>query len=161
MPFIETVAMPDGTPMPRLGMGTWYLGERSSAREREIAALRAGITLIDTVRDCMATAPPRSSWARRFAATTVSAWVPTTSICTCCIGAARSAGRDRGLHGAARGGWADPPLGRVELRCGRPGGALLRAGRRPLRGESGPLPPGFARGSSTTCFPGCAPSTCR
>lgn len=52
MPFIETVAMPDGTPMPRLGMGTWYLGERASAREREIAALRAGIdagvTLIDT-----------------------------------------------------------------------------------------------------------------
>ena len=51
MPFIETVAMPDGTPMPRLGMGTWYLGERASAREREIAALRAGIdagvTLID------------------------------------------------------------------------------------------------------------------
>lgn len=52
MPFIETVAMPDGTPMPRLGMGTWYLGERVSTREREIAALRAGldagVTLIDT-----------------------------------------------------------------------------------------------------------------
>ena len=52
MPFIETVAMPDGTPMPRLGMGTWYLGERASTREREIAALRAGldagVTLIDT-----------------------------------------------------------------------------------------------------------------
>ena len=41
-----------GTPVPRLGQGTWYLGEGRSPRKQELAALRAGIeagmTLIDT-----------------------------------------------------------------------------------------------------------------
>lgn len=41
-----------GTPVPRLGQGTWYLGEGRSPRHQELAALRAGIeagmTLIDT-----------------------------------------------------------------------------------------------------------------
>ena len=38
--------------MPRLGMGTWHMGERESRRAAEVAALRLGldlgITLIDT-----------------------------------------------------------------------------------------------------------------
>ena len=38
--------------LPRFGMGTWHMGERASARARELAALRAGldlgIRLIDT-----------------------------------------------------------------------------------------------------------------
>ncbi|MBT5413337.1 MAG: aldo/keto reductase [Rhodospirillaceae bacterium] len=42
----------DGAIMPRLGMGTWYMGERPGAREGEIEALRLGLdlglTLIDT-----------------------------------------------------------------------------------------------------------------
>ena len=42
----------DGAAMPRLGQGTWYLGEKSSTRQAEVNALRAGIeagmTLIDT-----------------------------------------------------------------------------------------------------------------
>ena len=42
----------DAPPIPRLGQGTWYLGETPSARKAEIAALRTGIecgmTLIDT-----------------------------------------------------------------------------------------------------------------
>lgn len=41
-----------GTPVPRLGQGTWYLGEDRSLRGRELSALRtgldAGMTLIDT-----------------------------------------------------------------------------------------------------------------
>lgn len=41
-----------GTPVPRLGQGTWYLGEGRSPRKQELAALRtgieAGMTLIDT-----------------------------------------------------------------------------------------------------------------
>lgn len=41
-----------GTPVPRLGQGTWYLGEGRSPRHQELAALCAGIeagmTLIDT-----------------------------------------------------------------------------------------------------------------
>lgn len=41
-----------GTPVPRLGQGTWYLGEGCSPRKQELAALRtgieAGMTLIDT-----------------------------------------------------------------------------------------------------------------
>ncbi len=52
MAYIETVSLPDGTSMPRLGMGTWYLGERASTRDEELAALRAGldagVRLIDT-----------------------------------------------------------------------------------------------------------------
>ena len=42
----------DGTSMPRLGQGTWYLGEKTSAKQAELNALRtgidAGLTLIDT-----------------------------------------------------------------------------------------------------------------
>lgn len=42
----------DGGAMPRLGQGTWYLGEHPDKREDEIKALRTGIeeglTLIDT-----------------------------------------------------------------------------------------------------------------
>ena len=38
--------------MPRLGMGTWHMGERAAHRAREVAALRAGLdlgmSLIDT-----------------------------------------------------------------------------------------------------------------
>lgn len=41
-----------GRRVPRVGLGTWYLGDRSESREREIAALRAGLDagmqLIDT-----------------------------------------------------------------------------------------------------------------
>lgn len=41
-----------GTSVPRLGQGTWYLGEGRSPRKQELAALRAGMeagmTLIDT-----------------------------------------------------------------------------------------------------------------
>lgn len=40
------------TGMPRLGQGTWYLGEKASTRQAEVRALRTGIesgmTLIDT-----------------------------------------------------------------------------------------------------------------
>lgn len=46
------IELPDKTKVPALGQGTWYLGEKSQDREKEIAALRLGIelgmTLIDT-----------------------------------------------------------------------------------------------------------------
>ncbi|MEP9353376.1 aldo/keto reductase [Xanthobacter sp. KR7-65] len=46
------VALPNGEKVPALGQGTWYMGERSTARAGEVAALRRGIdlglTLIDT-----------------------------------------------------------------------------------------------------------------
>jgi diketogulonate reductase-like aldo/keto reductase len=42
----------DGGAMPRLGMGTWHMGERAGSRAGEVAALRMGLdlgmTLIDT-----------------------------------------------------------------------------------------------------------------
>lgn len=48
----EYLKLNDGSRMPRLGMGTWYLGENKAARKQEIEALRAGIhvgcSLIDT-----------------------------------------------------------------------------------------------------------------
>jgi diketogulonate reductase-like aldo/keto reductase len=49
---LPTVALPDGTRVPALGLGTWKMGEDTRSAAREVAALRAGIdlglTLIDT-----------------------------------------------------------------------------------------------------------------
>jgi diketogulonate reductase-like aldo/keto reductase len=49
---MRTVRLPGGEPVPVLGQGTWRMGERSSARGAEIAALQLGLdlglTLIDT-----------------------------------------------------------------------------------------------------------------
>lgn len=49
---IPRVRLPAGESLPVMGQGTWYLGETSSRRDAELAALRAGIdrglTLIDT-----------------------------------------------------------------------------------------------------------------
>lgn len=48
----EYVKLKDGTRIPRLGMGTWYLGEKFNKRNQEIEAIRtgidSGIRLIDT-----------------------------------------------------------------------------------------------------------------
>ena len=47
-----TVTLPTGEAIPKLGQGTWEMGERPGARKSEIAALREGVelgmTLIDT-----------------------------------------------------------------------------------------------------------------
>jgi diketogulonate reductase-like aldo/keto reductase len=47
-----SVSLPDGERIPKLGQGTWEMGEQPSRRTAEIAALREGIelgmTLIDT-----------------------------------------------------------------------------------------------------------------
>ena len=49
---MATVVLPDGETIPKLGQGTWEMGERPARRADEIAALREGIalgmTLIDT-----------------------------------------------------------------------------------------------------------------
>lgn len=55
------VELPDKTKVSSIGQGTWYIGERSKDKEREIDALRLGIefgmNLIDTVEmygsDCV------------------------------------------------------------------------------------------------------------
>lgn len=48
----KMIRLKDGTMMPKLGQGTWYMGERKNLRQEEINALRQGIdmgmTLIDT-----------------------------------------------------------------------------------------------------------------
>lgn len=45
-------SLPDGTPIPALGQGTWHMGENAGARAAEVDALRLGLdlgmTLIDT-----------------------------------------------------------------------------------------------------------------
>jgi len=50
--MIRTVALPDSTAVPALGLGTWRMGEDSRRRQQEIRAVHAGIdlgmTLIDT-----------------------------------------------------------------------------------------------------------------
>ena len=51
-PKVRTVQLPSARPIPVLGQGTWTMGEDSSRRKSEIAALRLGLdlgmTLIDT-----------------------------------------------------------------------------------------------------------------
>ncbi|MEH2921216.1 aldo/keto reductase [Samsonia erythrinae] len=48
----KEICFPDGTRVPAIGQGTWYMGEDARMKAQEIAALRAGIdlglTLIDT-----------------------------------------------------------------------------------------------------------------
>lgn len=52
MEIKKEVFLPDGTVVPAIGQGTWYLGENPRKEGEEIAALQAGIesgmTLIDT-----------------------------------------------------------------------------------------------------------------
>lgn len=49
---MNTVALPDGTPLPSLGLGTWHMGEAARSRAAEVAALRlaieTGYRVIDT-----------------------------------------------------------------------------------------------------------------
>lgn len=47
----RTVLLPDGTSLPAIGQGTWYMGEDRSARAQEVRALRNGIELGMTVID--------------------------------------------------------------------------------------------------------------
>ncbi len=46
------IIFPDGTSVPAIGQGTWYMGEQASEKSREIKALQAGLDkglrLIDT-----------------------------------------------------------------------------------------------------------------
>ncbi len=50
--MIRPIRLPDGTAVPRLGQGTWYMGESRAARDGEVLALRLGLdlgmTLVDT-----------------------------------------------------------------------------------------------------------------
>ena len=52
MTQLRQVQLPDGTSVPALGQGTWYMGESSYEAAAEVRALQAGIdaglTLIDT-----------------------------------------------------------------------------------------------------------------
>ena len=43
--FQETLLLPDGSRMPRLGQGTWQMAEDDAQAEREIAGLRHGFDL--------------------------------------------------------------------------------------------------------------------
>jgi diketogulonate reductase-like aldo/keto reductase len=47
-----TIILPDGSTMPRLGLGTWRMGESATTRQDEIRAVQhaitSGLTLIDT-----------------------------------------------------------------------------------------------------------------
>ena len=49
---IPATPLPDGTPIPIVGLGTWKMGERNADKSSEVAALRAGldqgVTLFDT-----------------------------------------------------------------------------------------------------------------
>jgi diketogulonate reductase-like aldo/keto reductase len=51
-PKVRTTLLPSGRSVPVLGQGTWRMGEDSSRRQSEVAALRYGLdlgmNLIDT-----------------------------------------------------------------------------------------------------------------
>ncbi|MDO3408309.1 aldo/keto reductase [Saccharibacillus sp. CPCC 101409] len=47
----RTIALPDGTELPALGQGTWYMGEDKREAEREADALRLGLDLGMSVID--------------------------------------------------------------------------------------------------------------
>lgn len=47
----RTILLPDGTALPAIGQGTWYMGEKQSSQEEEVRALRSGIELGMTVID--------------------------------------------------------------------------------------------------------------
>ena len=47
----HVVRLPNGITMPTMGQGTWFMGESSSARKEEIAALQHGIDLGLTLMD--------------------------------------------------------------------------------------------------------------
>ncbi len=51
-PILPECILPDGTRVPRLGVGTWHMGEDRSRREAESSAVRLaldlGMTLVDT-----------------------------------------------------------------------------------------------------------------
>lgn len=42
---INTVKLPDGTQVPRLGQGTWFMGDNPSKRQEEISSLQLGVEL--------------------------------------------------------------------------------------------------------------------
>lgn len=41
----RVVILPDGTSLPSLGQGTWYMGENPQMRDKEIKALQLGLDL--------------------------------------------------------------------------------------------------------------------
>ena len=41
----EFVLLPDGSNMPKLGQGTWHMGENDQNMEREVKGLQHGISL--------------------------------------------------------------------------------------------------------------------
>lgn len=51
-PVSESIRLKDGVVLPRLGQGTWRIGDQPAKRAEEIAALRHGVelgmNLIDT-----------------------------------------------------------------------------------------------------------------
>ena len=42
---MNTVTLPDGTPLPALGLGTWRMGESAGTRNDEVAAVRLAIEI--------------------------------------------------------------------------------------------------------------------
>jgi diketogulonate reductase-like aldo/keto reductase len=42
---MNTVALPDGTLLPALGLGTWHMGEAAARRADEVAAVRCAIDI--------------------------------------------------------------------------------------------------------------------
>lgn len=47
----KTVTFSDGTTLPAIGQGTWYMGEKPALRRQEVAALQQGLELGLTVID--------------------------------------------------------------------------------------------------------------
>lgn len=64
-PVSESIRLKDGVVLPRLGQGTWRIGDQPAKRAEEIAALRHGVelgmNLIDTA-EMYGGRPLRGAW---------------------------------------------------------------------------------------------------
>ena len=170
-PTIRAVSLPNGTTVPALGLGTWYMGERSARRATELAALRAGIEsglmLIDTaemygdgaaeelVGEAIAgrrdeVSPRQQGGAQPRHATRDGGGLPGQSAAAehrsprhvpAALARASAAGRDGGGVRGAGAGGSDRRLGRQQLRRPRPRRAGLAAERSAGADRSGALQP--------------------
>ena len=96
MAFQETLRLPDGADMPRLGQGTWQMAEDDRRAEREIAGLRHGFALgfrlIDSAemyadgRSELLVGRALQGYRREDQFIVI--WGPTGLISTCCTGGA-------------------------------------------------------------------------
>ena len=168
---IPTVILPDGTKVPALGLGTWHMGETASRAAAEEAVLREGIerglSLIDTaemyadggaeklvgnaikgqrervflVSKIMPQNASAAGVARHCEASLKRLGTDYLDLLSAALARLLSAGADHRRVRATAGGGKNSPLGRVEFRHRRYGGAFRHAAGTKLCDQPGSVSP--------------------